>query len=436
MADEIYCQIVRQCNGNPKTESLTKGLELLSLCCGLFLPCVTLFPYVIGFLQEAIGLFASNEGLMALARDCLDRIALQKIMPEAVFRRVPPSSQEICAVVTGGQMQQLVYLTDNKTKTIDIDSLTTIGDLIDALGEPKRFKGWSMFEVLNAPDLYMENPLKPDEMVCDVLCRWEKFQPPIKVEGELVFQFVWKKHIFLKSDNDEGNPLSLSMLYHQMVSSVVRGQIPSTDEEACYLAAVQLRHDFANAQEAQSQLRSHPEEYLPFHYIYAGNESLRNSRKSYGSTRAPTGSTIPADVVVNVMGMYQLDSLNKLTRSQLEKAYLAKVRTLPLFGCSLFNVNYAVQRKKLRPCLLALSESSIQIWEVGPGQKSPAKSLEYAEIASWGPKPGSLSIISGNLVNPTVDLMETPESFEIAEVIRAYKAAKAEAVLDSRRHYL
>ncbi len=42
---------------------------------------------------------------------------------------------------------------------------------------------------------------------------------------------MWKKHIFLKSDREEQNPLALALLYHQMVGSVIRGQIPSTEEE-------------------------------------------------------------------------------------------------------------------------------------------------------------------------------------------------------------
>ncbi len=132
------------------------------------------------FLQTTLEQHAQAESLSNLARDCLDRLALQKQLPETMLRRLPPSSQEICAVVTGGQMQQLVYFTDARQKTIDIDSLTTVQDLIDQLGEAKRFKGWALFEVLVAAELYMENPLKHDEMVCDVLSRWEKFQPPAK----------------------------------------------------------------------------------------------------------------------------------------------------------------------------------------------------------------------------------------------------------------
>ncbi len=214
--------------------------------------------------------------------------------------------------------------------------------------------------------------------------------------------------------------------------------------QACFLAGLQLRHAHTTAAQAQAALSERPEEFLPAHYIARAPSKVRGG---------PPGPLAP-HLITACMTAYNAHMGTK--PAQAETAYLSKVKTLPLYGCSLFNVQYAVQKKKLRPCLLALSESSIQIWEVGPGQKAPARSLEYAEIASWGPKNGtacsyrslahililrnahvgSLSIISGNLVNPTLDVVETAESFEIAEVIRAYKAAKAEAVLDSRRAYL
>ena len=126
-----------------------------------------------------------------------------------------------------------------------------------------------------------------------------------------------------------------------------------------------------------------------------------------------------------------------LPKADLQRLYLTRVKQLPLYGCSTFNVQYTVERR-MRPCLLALSEDHLQLWEVGPNQKAPVKRLEYADIASWGPKQGTLNITSGDLFCPAVDIIETNESFEIAEVIRAYKTAKAEAQLYAQRgelHY-
>jgi hypothetical protein len=45
---------------------------------------------------------------------------------------------------------------------------------------------------------------------------------------------------------------------------------------------------------------------------------------------------------------------------------------------------------------------------------------------------GNISITSGNLVNPTVDTIETEQSFEIAEMVRLYKVARTELSLLSR----
>jgi hypothetical protein len=45
-----------------------------------------------------------------------------------------------------------------------------------------------------------EAALKPDDMVCDVLAKWEKVQLPPHLR-DAVFQFMWKKHVFLRTQD-------------------------------------------------------------------------------------------------------------------------------------------------------------------------------------------------------------------------------------------
>jgi len=56
LRDEIFIQLCRQTTGNPKPESLEKGLELLAMCLAFFPPSNRFQTYLDGYILTHIDL--------------------------------------------------------------------------------------------------------------------------------------------------------------------------------------------------------------------------------------------------------------------------------------------------------------------------------------------------------------------------------------------
>jgi hypothetical protein len=70
----------------------------------------------------------------------------------------------------------------------------------------------------------------------------------------------------------------------------------------------------------------------------------------------------------------------------LASTHFDRARAQPLYGCSLFQVKWT---KINKPCILALNERVLQVWDVQTNLRTPLKTIEYDDVASWGPKPGT-----------------------------------------------
>ena len=151
--------------------------------------------------------------------------------------------------MTGGaQLACLIYFEDKSSKTIDIDSVSTAAEVAEQLGEIRKMRGWFLFEVIQASNFYTEHILKPETSICDVMSKWDRFAVPKGVEGDVDFQFVFKKYVFLKMDQNAelNHPLAANLFFYQLVNGVLRGRTPVTEEEAVYLAGLQLQYELGD----------------------------------------------------------------------------------------------------------------------------------------------------------------------------------------------
>lgn len=73
--------------------------------------------------------------------------------------------------------------------------MSTAQEVVDQLGDLRKLRGWYLFEVIQASNLYTEHILKPETAICDVMSKWDKFTIPKGVEGDVDFQFVFKKYV-------------------------------------------------------------------------------------------------------------------------------------------------------------------------------------------------------------------------------------------------
>jgi hypothetical protein len=450
LRDELFAALLKQLSRNPKLESQGKGFGLLCVLCGMFQPAdASLFQHLVAFLIENTQRTGLETYIAELSADCLERLTRQRECPN-VQRQQPPGRQEIEAVIGGGQLAALIYLEDGSSRTIDIDSWTTASEIVEQLpGELRSLRGWYLFETISAGVLYTEHILKPNDTLCDAMARWERFQLPKGIEGEVEFRFVFRKYVFLKADlqSDLAKPTPAMLLFHQVSGMVVRGRLPVQEDDAVFLAACHLQYELGNASANSSfNLEASASRYLPRHFVQrsVADSSSRKGTTSSSSSSSGTATLGRIDLSATIKGS-QLSALLqrvRVTWSQLQdkqrpeliKMYILKAQESPMFGAILFPVQYAVTRKQVKHCLLAVNEEGCQIWE--PGAKAPARRIPFAEIASFGPKKGQLTIVSGSLIDPATDLFLTEESFEIADVLKAYQTAKSGVVLSMRKGFL
>lgn len=90
LRDEIYCQLMKQLNGNPNTESVFKGWQMLCVLLTSFPPSKNFETYLRSFMQQRT---AQQEGRVdVIAKHCLRRlVAISKKGP----RGKPPTMAEI-----------------------------------------------------------------------------------------------------------------------------------------------------------------------------------------------------------------------------------------------------------------------------------------------------------------------------------------------------
>lgn len=52
--DEIYCQLCKQTNNNPKPDAAIRGWEMMALVCSAFAPSKMLIKYICNYIQSSI----------------------------------------------------------------------------------------------------------------------------------------------------------------------------------------------------------------------------------------------------------------------------------------------------------------------------------------------------------------------------------------------
>jgi hypothetical protein len=371
------------------------------------------------------GLFGE---LGQLARDCLERLTRHK-ENRMLVRTMPPSKSEIDAITGCGQLACLVCFEDKTNKAIDIDSVTTASELLDALGDMRKLRGWALFEVISSANLYTEHILKPEDSICDIMAKWERFHIPKGVDGDVEFQFVFKKYVFIRSEQpkDVSHPIGGKLLFYQIINTVLRGRLPTSEEEAVFLAACHLQYEKGDYNAGINVEEILPN-YMPKNFLKAGLKKGQEAQATLDKTATLKGNAYQglSQKVKLVWG--QLQGKSKV---DLVGMYLSKLSDNPLYGAMLFPVQYVITRKNIKPCLLAVSEDGIQIWD--PMSKQAIKRIEFKHIASYGPKKGSLAVTTGSLINPVVESFNTEESFEISDVLKSYQTSMAGVYLQIRK---
>lgn len=179
LRDEIFVQLVRQSNENPKENKnwdqiAPKAWQMLNICLASFPPSKVLARYLRNYLKKHIideskapttpdapsspsaefDREALKKQISAIAKNC------EEAFKQSVLngpRKLPPSALEIDAMKSGRPIICRFYFLDNTVKAIGVSSWTTanqaVKDLAKRIDLPDT-TGWALYEV--TPDRGMQ----------------------------------------------------------------------------------------------------------------------------------------------------------------------------------------------------------------------------------------------------------------------------------------
>ncbi len=260
LRDEVYCQLCKQTNNNPKPDAAVRGWELMALTCSSFPPSKMLLKYVCNYIQSSI----SRDGIF-FSLLCLEQNSLYIIGDEGKFatfclkrltrtlnkgdRRLPPSEVELEAIKNKRSIITRIHMMDGQAKALDLDASTSTKEIFQSICEKiglTQTAGFALFEQYDQ----MERSLRPTELLGDLLYKWEKnSRDGSTVGGSGVsggggasqFKILLKRKLFLPPIPDPIDTVAKDLIFWQSLHEVVQGRLPCDEKDAIKLAAYHLQ---------------------------------------------------------------------------------------------------------------------------------------------------------------------------------------------------
>ena len=252
LRDEIYCQIIKQLTNNPRPESNAKGWQLMCMCVGTFPPSVDFEMYLMHYILERRD---TGRGVIVdFAKYCLRTLEAMLSHGEGVG--YVPQVEEILAFKERPPILATITLVDGSTLVTDLPVTpdTNVLKILEMciqwteLADPRAQTSLGLFvydlgDSKGQPDTTLKfhdlertpRPLRNDEYLGDVIVS--------KARQRRNFKFVFKKKIFLPSENYRGeDPGFDRLLYLQAEDeTIIQGNIELPDAEtSAYLAAISM----------------------------------------------------------------------------------------------------------------------------------------------------------------------------------------------------
>jgi hypothetical protein len=355
LADEAYCQVMKQLTANPNAASFAMGVELLCVLACSLKPSKALYPYIMAFVETlARGL---GDDLAKFLRNSLERGHFSAIKQ----RLSQPSVHEISAVRKGQPIVMRIRLSDETAKAVYIDSWTTVKSaeadvrsktkISDIAGE-----GWRLLEVHVKSG--QERVLGSDELLVDIISSWG--------DATSDFEIMFKKAVFplqrAHVPNAKDDKLGLHLMYSQACSDLYYGFIILVDEAALGEAmACQLAITGATSADAA-------ESVTPQHLQPPSDKLVASVKRS-------------------------MSTLSSLSPPEVQSKLLELVHKSPLYGVSLFDVD---QGKK--SVWLGISAMGVGVYE--PFSTKTTSFVAYDEIINWATKKNSVTFAYGDAMRP------------------------------------
>ncbi|TPX58441.1 hypothetical protein PhCBS80983_g03113 [Powellomyces hirtus] len=422
LTNELYLQLVKQTTNHPDADSLAvlNLWKLLVVVSGVLAPSSYVLEYTKAHLRKC-----SVEGSKTAkqqqqqarteeaqhARHCLR--TLRKTISQG-GRKFPPSTDEFLQACKLTPMRIRFHCLDGTSHAVPIEPCETADMVFQALLEkmklaaapatttskaapsPSGLSGFAIFEQCGR----LERALGRDDKITDSLYRYEKLgrseRNPERVH------FYLKRKIFLPAAL--AHPLSPTddhLTRAQALIDIGRGQYPADEDQCVRLTALWAQaHNGDFNYDSPVNYSALCAMFVPVKWRVAGIEKK--------------------------VGEKHMEFLG--TNAQQANAEMTQiVRTWPLYGCTVFNVEQNIDKTMPTQCWLAVGATAVHI--LAQNTRKPLFTYSYDDIVSFSPSLNSLLLIIGNnaTASQVADLMR-----DYLNILRPPAARKLAAPVGSR----
>ena len=239
LTTEIFCQVIKQTTENPNTESNELGWQLLLLCVNFAVPTEDLRPYLLTHCIKNMG-----------TSEAIGRYAVKTMQMCIRAFRLPPRTEKVTKVevMCAQAMEQVgirVYFVDGKYTVINVDSLTTIGELECKLAQMlgiKDARAFALFEV--SEDTMVQKSSERDRDTEEGIGPKADTEERVLDEGDRIMSIfsMWNR-FFWQARNLEGKKIAAKFAdkYHFLYKTHYYLDIEAHDHSAVEIMYIQAR---------------------------------------------------------------------------------------------------------------------------------------------------------------------------------------------------
>jgi len=405
LRDEIYSQIIKQSTANPHRESAYRGWQLLALCVGYFPPSKEFLMY----LQIHLAKNHLNKTDPFISNFAEHSRQILKKTLDTGARLVAPDENELGIFEVKGSFPLKLKTLDNSAFVVAVGSQSTVGDICRAIErENKMPPGCAgldqVFLTVDGETVKDFMALEPSSRILDLMYQGKEVSDTLSKEKKKPIEHVIYSRIRLFYVDDQKaltSAESVNQFYIQGVSDIVRGNYPTTDEEAAQLAAFQVQAEFEGEAAPDTLLLD-----------YSG-------ARKYGSKRTVDkyGDSLSK---FRAMVLEQRKAATSLNRTEAQQKYLELVRNLKtnVYGCAFFTA-LEVGKERKDEMLVGVNESGLHC--LHPVNRLPLKKMiKLNEVENPEVKENTFSFMAGKHMAAKKYVFETPLAKTLAGLLATY----------------
>lgn len=393
LRDELYCQLCKQTNGNPKPESTERGWQLFMIALATVPPSFDLKPHLMAYFVE--NLTSKIPNVAKYAEICLHRCP--KICKLGA-RRELPSRLELESIRRGGAVSVRVFFLDLKYITLRVDSWTTVRELEDSIASALKVQNSQPFSLCEVSTTEDERIPDPDERIMDIISFWSRTALEATGKGSTEFEeFCFQYKVGLFYDIEDTDLAAVELFYIQATHDIVDSRYPCSEQDSITLAALQMQEEYGD---------------------YPGDGKCTYLRGNLGKyiTKRLIEQSENGVLEDKIYALYA-----KLTGySQLEArlSYLDYVKSWKIYGSTYFFVEPQDSKELPKECVLAVNGKGITV--ISPTTKEFLAEYNYSTVVTWGHSPNSFVIVTGTQTRQVKVYFKTDQGKELNNMVKSY----------------